>query len=146
MAEPALEGLIDALQRLPGVGNVFIGGERRYAMRVWLDPLRMAAYGLTVQDVEQAVRAGNAEIPGGRVEGDAREFAVRTRGELNTPEEFGALIVSHVGDNIVRLDQMAEEIWIEIARRKQVLAEHGVAHPQRHRGRQRRRRPRRLAR
>ncbi|MCB1184928.1 efflux RND transporter permease subunit [bacterium] len=100
--------LKERLQRLPGVGNVFIGGERRYAMRVWLDPLRMAAYGLTVQDVEQAVRAGNAEIPGGRVEGDAREFAVRTRGELNTPEEFGALIVSHVGDNIVRLDQIAE--------------------------------------
>jgi len=100
--------LKERLQRLPGVGNVFIGGERRYAMRVWLDPQRMAAYGLTVQDVEQAVRTENAEIPGGRVEGDAREFAVRTRGELDSPEEFGAIIVSHVGDRIVRLDQIAE--------------------------------------
>jgi multidrug efflux pump len=100
--------LKERLQRLPGVGNVFIGGERRYAMRVWLDPLRMAAYGLTVQDVEQAIRTENAEIPGGRVEGTAREFAVRTRGELNTPEGFGAIIVAHVGDDIVRLDQVAE--------------------------------------
>ncbi len=100
--------LKERLQRLPGVGNVFIGGERRYAMRVWIDPMRLAAYGLTVQDVEQAIRTENAEIPGGRVEGAAREFAVRTRGELNTPEGFGAIIVSHTGDEIVRLDQVAE--------------------------------------
>ncbi len=100
--------LKERLQRLAGVGNVFIGGERRYAMRVWLDPLRMAAYGLTVQDVERAIQTENAEIPGGRVEGTAREFAVRTRGELNTPEGFGAIIVAHVGDDIVRLDQIAE--------------------------------------
>jgi multidrug efflux pump len=100
--------LKERLQRLPGVGNIFIGGERRYAMRVWLDPLRMAAYGLTVQDVEQAITTENAEIPGGRIEGTAREFAVRTRGELNTPEGFGAIIVAHVGDDIVRLDQIAD--------------------------------------
>ena len=98
--------LKERLQRLPGVGNVFIGGERRYAMRVWIDPLRLAAYGLTVQDIERAIRTENAEIPGGRVEGSAREFAVRTRGELNTPEGFGAIIVSHTGDEIVRLDQV----------------------------------------
>jgi len=100
--------LKERLQRLPGVGNVFIGGERRYAMRVWLDPLKMAAYDLSVQDVERAVRRENAEIPGGRVEGTAREFAVRTRGELNTPEGFGAIIVAHRGNEIVRLDQIAE--------------------------------------
>jgi multidrug efflux pump len=100
--------LKERLQRLPGVGNVFIGGERRYAMRVWLDPLKMAAYNLTVQDVERAVRRENAEIPGGRVEGSTREFAVRTRGELNTPAGFGAIIVAHRGNEIVRLDMIAE--------------------------------------
>ena len=100
--------LKERLQRLPGVGNVFIGGERRYAMRVWLDPLKMAAYELSVQEVEQAIRRENAEIPGGRVEGTAREFAVRTRGELNTPQGFGAIIVAHRGNEIVRLDQIAE--------------------------------------
>ena len=100
--------LKERLQRLPGVGSIFLGGERRYAMRIWLDPLRMAARGITVQDVEQAVRSENAEIPGGRVEGDGREFAVRTRGELDTPEGFGAIIVLRRGDEIVRLDEIAE--------------------------------------
>ena len=74
--------LKERIQRMPGVGSVIIGGERRYAMRVWLDPLRMAAHGLTTQDIETAVRSENAEIPGGRVEGAKREFAVRTRGDL----------------------------------------------------------------
>ncbi|MFN2369748.1 MAG: efflux RND transporter permease subunit [Candidatus Krumholzibacteriia bacterium] len=100
--------LKERLQRLPGVGSIFVGGERRYAMRVWLDPLRMASRGVTVRDVEQAIRQENAEIPGGRVEGAEREFAVRTRGELNTPEGFGAIIVVHRGDEIVRLDEIAE--------------------------------------
>ncbi len=100
--------LKERLQRLSGVGSIFLGGERRYAMRVWLDPLAMASRGVTVQDVEQAVRTENAEIPGGRVEGDQREFAVRTRGELNTPEGFGAIIVAHRGDEIVRLDEIAQ--------------------------------------
>jgi multidrug efflux pump len=100
--------LKERIQRLQGVGSVFIGGERRYAMRVWLDPMRMAAHKLTTNDIESALRSENAEIPGGRVEGDQREFAVRTRGELSKPEEFGAIIVSQNGNNIVRLRDVAE--------------------------------------
>ncbi len=100
--------LKEKIQRLPGVGNVFIGGERRYAMRVWIDPLRMAAHKLTTYDLETALRNENAEIPGGRVEGDKREFTVRTRGELVTPEEFGSIIVSQNGTSIVRLRDVAE--------------------------------------
>jgi len=100
--------LKEKIQRLPGVGSVFIGGERRYAMRVWLDPLRMAAHGLTTQDIEQAILSENAEIPGGRIEGNLREFAVRTKGELTTPEEFGAIIVSHTGNNTIRLRDVAD--------------------------------------
>ncbi|MBM4129703.1 efflux RND transporter permease subunit [bacterium] len=99
--------LKERLQRLPGVGSVIIGGERRYAMRVWLDPMRMASRGLSVQDVERAIRVENAEIPSGRVEGTGREFAVRTRGELDTAAEFGAIIVARRGDDIVRLDEVA---------------------------------------
>jgi multidrug efflux pump len=102
--------LKERIQRLPGVGSVIIGGERRYAMRVWLDPLRMAAHGVTAQDVEAAIRRENAEIPGGRVEGKGREFAVRTHGELATPEEFGALIVSQRGNDVVRLRNIAEVV------------------------------------
>jgi multidrug efflux pump len=100
--------LKERIQRLAGVGSVIIGGERRYAMRVWLDPLHMAAHGLTTQDIEAAIRRENAEIPGGRVEGVEREFSVRTRGELATPEEFGAIIVSQNKDDIVRLRDIAE--------------------------------------
>jgi len=100
--------LKEKIQRLSGVGGVFLGGERRYAMRVWIDPLRMAAHKLTTYDIELAVRNENAEIPGGRVEGDKREFTVRTRGELSTPEEFGAIIVSQTGNNIIRLRDVAD--------------------------------------
>ncbi len=100
--------LKERIQRLPGVGSVIIGGERRYAMRVWLDPLRMASHGLAAQDVEAAIRSENAEIPAGRVEGAQREFSVRTRGDLTTPEEFGAIIVLQTNDDIVRLRDVAE--------------------------------------
>ncbi len=100
--------LKERIQRLPGVGSVIIAGERRYAMRVWLDPLRMASHELTTQDVEAAVRRENAEIPGGRVEGAEREFSVRTRGELSTAEEFGAIIVAQKGNDLVRLRDIAE--------------------------------------
>ena len=100
--------LKERLQRLPGVGNIFLGGARRYAMRVWLDPQRMAARGVTTQDVERAIRAENAEIPGGRVEGVGREFAVRTRGDLTKPDEFAAIVISQTGDDVVRLGDVAE--------------------------------------
>jgi multidrug efflux pump len=108
LSEVADRILKERIQRLPGVGSVIIGGERRYAMRVWLDPQLMAARGLTVQDVELAIRVENAEIPGGRVEGAEREFAVRTRGELDTPAEFAAIIVKQDADDLVRLGDIAQ--------------------------------------
>ena len=98
----------DRIQRLPGVGSAFIGAARTYAMRVWLDPQRLAAFDLTAGDVERAIRLGNAEIPGGRVEGQGREFSVRTRGELATAEEFASIIVSQRGTDLVRLGDVAQ--------------------------------------
>src|SRR5262245_30525745 len=92
--------LKERLQRLPGVGSVFIGGERKYAMRVWLNTEQMASRGVTAQDVERAIQGANAEIPGGRVEGTEREFAVRTQGELVRPEEFAAIVVSQKGNDV----------------------------------------------
>src|SRR5256712_391285 len=99
--------LKERLQHIPGVGSIFIGGGRRYAMRVWLDPQRMANRGVTVQDIERALREENAEIPGGRVEGAGREFAVRTRGELARPEEFASIVISQTGNDVVRLGDVA---------------------------------------
>jgi multidrug efflux pump len=108
LTDLAEQVLKERIQRLPGVGSVIIGAERRYAMRVWLDPLRMASHGLTTQDIERAIRSANAEIPGGRVEGTEREFSVRTRGQLATPEEFGAIIVSASANDRVQLKDVAD--------------------------------------
>ncbi|MBK7701953.1 MAG: efflux RND transporter permease subunit [bacterium] len=108
MSDLADRVLKDRLQRLPGVGSVFIGGERRYAMRVWLDPQRLAARGLTAGDVAAALARENAEIPAGRVEGEQREFAVRTRGELYSAEEFGAVVVATREGGVVRLRDVAD--------------------------------------
>jgi multidrug efflux pump len=100
--------LKERILRLPGVASVFLGGERKYAMRIWLDPHRMASAGLTTVDVEDAIRRENAEIPGGRVEGTGREFSVRTRGDLNDPAQFSAIIVKQSGNDLVRLGDVAE--------------------------------------
>ena len=100
--------LKEHIQRLPGVGSIIIGGERRYAMRIWLDAQKMAALALTTSDVEAAIRRENVEIPAGRVEGEGREFSVRTRGELVTPEQFAAIIVRQSGDDYVRLGDVAD--------------------------------------
>ena len=108
LTEVAENILSEKLQRLDGVGAVFVGAARKYAMRLWLDPQRLASHGLTVADVEQALRAGNAEIPSGRVEGRGREFSVRTRGDLSTPEEFAAIVVAQQGDRPVRIGDVAD--------------------------------------
>jgi multidrug efflux pump len=99
--------LADRLQRLDGVGQVFVGAARRYAMRVWIDPQRMAAHGVTVSDLESAIRRENAEIPSGRVEGAGREFAVRTRGDLTSPEQFSSIVVAQRVGRSVRLGDVA---------------------------------------
>ena len=95
------------LQSLPGVGRAQVYGERRYAMRVWLRAADLVATQLTVQDVENAIRSRNVEIPAGRIESTSREFSVRSLGELKTPEEFGALVVSSEGGRVVRLRDVA---------------------------------------
>ena len=108
LTELARNVLSERIQRLDGVASVFVGAERKYAMRVWLDPQRLASYGVTVDDIERAMRANNAEIPSGRVEGRGREFSVRTRGDLSTPEEFAAIIVAQQGDRPVRVGDVAD--------------------------------------
>ena len=91
------------LQSLPGVGRAQIAGERRYSMRVWLESRELAARGLTVQEVIAAIRTRNVEVPAGRIESERREFTVRSLGELKTPDEFGALVVSSQDGQVVRL-------------------------------------------
>ncbi|MBK9066876.1 MAG: efflux RND transporter permease subunit [Gemmatimonadetes bacterium] len=95
------------LQSLAGVGSAFIAGERRYSMRLWLSTAALAAYDVTVQDVEAAVRDRNVEVPAGRIESTKREFTVRSLGELKTPEEFQELVVRNTGSQLVKLKDLA---------------------------------------
>jgi multidrug efflux pump len=91
------------IQTVPGVGTIFIGGERRYAMRLWLDPDKLASYQLTAADVEDALREQNVDVPGGRIESFAREFTVRTQGELADAAAFEELIIATRGNSQIRL-------------------------------------------
>ena len=77
------------LQTVPGVANVQVNGDRLFAMRIWLDPDELAAYRLTVQDVEDALRKQNLEVPAGRIESQQREFSVTARTDINTEPQFG---------------------------------------------------------
>lgn len=85
--------VVDALETVSGVSSVIIGGERRYAMRLWIDPQRLAARNLTILDIEDALRAENVELPSGIIEGEMSEYTVRTLGRLSDPKEYEELVV-----------------------------------------------------
>ena len=93
----------DSLKSLPGVASVIIGGERKYAMRIWIDRDRLAGFGLTPLDVETALRRQNIEVPSGRIESKKREFTVLTETDLRTPEQFNDLIITEARGYPVRL-------------------------------------------
>ena len=96
------------LQTVRGVSSVLIGGEQRFAMRLWLDSGKMAAHQITVLDVQTALRAQNVQLPSGRVENLDREMTIETRGELKTAEQFNQLVVKHEGTKMVRLRDIGE--------------------------------------
>jgi multidrug efflux pump len=93
----------ERLQTIPGVARVDIWGERRYAMRLWLDPQRLAAYGLTPLDVQRALQSQNVELPSGSIDGQAISLSVRTMGRLETVQDFEDLIIRRTGESFVRL-------------------------------------------
>lgn len=93
----------ERLQTIPGVSNIQIWGQKRYAMRIWLDPVRMAAYQLTPMDVRDALARENVDLPGGKIAGNTTELSVKTEGRLGSEEEFNNLMLRHEGDRIIRL-------------------------------------------
>ncbi len=95
------------LQTVPGVADVQVGGDRKFAMRIWLDPDQLAAYKLTVQDVEDALRKQNLEVPAGRIESRQREFSVTARTDLNTVAQFNDIVLKNAGGYTVRLRDVA---------------------------------------
>jgi multidrug efflux pump len=104
----------DRLQTIPGVSEVQVRGARTFAMRIWLDPEKLAAHNLTVQDVEDALRRQNVEIPAGRIESQQREFTVLSETDMNTPEQFNQLILDDSQGYLLRL---ADVGYAEIAAR-----------------------------
>ena len=98
------------IQTLPGAADVRIFGERRYAMRIWLDPERLAAFRLTPLDVEDALRRQNVEIPSGRIESNQREFTVVSRTDLQRASEFEKVIVKTVNNHTVRISDVARVV------------------------------------
>jgi multidrug efflux pump len=100
--------LVDRLSVVPGVAKVMIGGERKPAMRIWLDRRAMAGRGITVQDVEAALLAQNVELPSGRIESTQREFTVRTESSLITPEQFRAVVIKEKDGYLIRLGEISD--------------------------------------
>ena len=95
------------LQTAPGAADVRVFGERKYSMRIWLDPDRLAAYKLTTQDVEDALRRSNLEVPAGRVESRQREFNVTAATDLQRPGEFSQIVIRSVNGLPVRIGDVA---------------------------------------
>jgi len=95
------------LQTAPGAADVRVYGERKYAMRIWIDPDRLAAYRLTVQDVEDALRRSNLEVPAGRIESTLREFNVTAATDLQTPAQFRDVAIRNINGQTIRLGDVA---------------------------------------
>ncbi len=110
LSDYAVRYVADRMKTLPGVASVIIGGERRYAMRLWLDRDRLAAYGLTPQDVENGLRRQNVEIPSGRIESSQREFTVLTEADLRTPAQFDDMIITESRGYAVRLRDVGRSV------------------------------------
>jgi multidrug efflux pump len=96
----------ERLQTIPGVSRIQIWGEKEYAIRLRMDPLKMASYGITPMDVLSKVQSENVELPSGRIEGQSIELSVRTKSRLGSPQEFNNLIIKESASNIVRFQDI----------------------------------------
>lgn len=96
----------ERLQTISNVSSVDIWGQKRYSMRLWLDPIKMAGYGVTPLDVKNAVDAENVELPSGSIEGNTIDLSIRTLGLMHTAKEFNDLIIKEEGENIVRFQDV----------------------------------------
>ncbi|MFT7268290.1 MAG: multidrug efflux pump [Roseivirga sp.] len=117
--------LKERVQTIQGISSVQVWGAKRYSMRLWMDPDRLAAYQLTPLDVQNAVNRDNVELPSGSVQGSTTELTVRTIGRINSPEEFNSLIVKEQDGVIVRFRDIGRA---ELApeNQKTVLKKNGV--------------------
>ena len=96
----------EQLQTIPDVSGVQIWGEKRYSMRIWLDPIKMSAYGITPIDIKNAVTSENVELPSGSIEGNTMELTLRTMGQMHTAKEFNNIILKESNGNVVRVSDV----------------------------------------
>jgi multidrug efflux pump len=117
--------LVEKLQTIPGVSSIQIWGQRRYAMRLWLDPLKMAGFGIAFSDVQAALNAQNVELPAGKLAGNATELTVRTFGRLFSEQDFNNLIVKNVNGTDIHLRDIGEAV-LGPENEETILKESGV--------------------
>ena len=106
MSEIADLTVKEQLQTIPDVSSVEIWGEKKYSMRLWLDPIKMAGYGITPMDVKNAVDKENVELPSGSIEGNTMELSIRTLGLMHTADEFNNLIIKEDNNRIIRFSDI----------------------------------------
>jgi multidrug efflux pump len=110
LTEYATNVLVERLQTIPGVSSTRILGEKKYAMRIWLDPNKLSAYGLTPLDVQQALNRENVELPSGKIYGSSTELTVRTFGRLFTEEDFNNVRIRSEANRSIRLKDVGEAV------------------------------------
>jgi multidrug efflux pump len=101
---------VERLQTIPGVSEVSIWGEKKYSIKLLLDPSRLAAHGLTPLDVQTALNHENIELPSGRIEGYSTELSIRTFGRLSTPDEFNNMIIKESDGSVVKLQDIGRAV------------------------------------
>lgn len=117
--------LKERLQTIPGVSQIQIWGEKKYAMRLWLDPRKMSANQLTVQDIRSSLNRENVELPSGRLEGHYTELTLRTLGRLNTTEDFNQMILKEVNGHLIRLKDVGYAI-LSPENERTILRQNGI--------------------
>jgi multidrug efflux pump len=110
LSEYAENTLVEKLQTIPGVSEVRIFGDKRPAMRLWMDPAKLVAYNLTVQDVQDALNRENVELPAGKLRGDATELTVKTYGLLKTEDDFNNMLIRQTDGRSVRFRDVGEAV------------------------------------
>lgn len=115
----------DRMQSIPGIQRVAIVGEHKYAMRLRFDPVKLASYQLTPEDIRVALQRENIDLPSGRIEGKSNELSVRTLGRLTNPEEFNEMIVKQTATSIIRLKDIGFAELGEMNERNAIINETG---------------------
>jgi multidrug efflux pump len=110
VSDYAANVILERLQTIPGVSTVQIWGEKKYAMRIWLDPQKLSSFNLTALDVEKAINRENVELPAGKLAGNTTELTVKTMGRMSSESEFNNLIIASSGTQNIRLQDVGYAI------------------------------------